>query len=202
MKCKTSLLAGTVFLSISVAAQTTPSGSLYFELSGGAIQTGGFAGGSSVRYKTKKNITFSIGTININARKEKGLSSKDGSDIHYGYMGFYAAAGKIIPFKNKRFFWSIQGGPSFTNKFEVAESSSYGWNFNFSGYTPPARPIPPPPEKKSGFGFYGSASINYQALNFMQLSAGANGNASPTKTFGGVYIGLRFGINNITKQKH
>lgn len=196
---KNSFSAFALLLSVAGFAQSTPSASLYFGLNGGAMQTGEFAGSSSIRYKTKKNTTFSIGTININANKENGPSSRNGSNIHYGYVGFYGNVGKVITLKNDKFFLNLQTGPSITNKFEVSNGGLFDFDFDFGGTTTPPPTPPPPAKEKSKFGLYSSASINYQLLKFMQVEIGVNGNVSPIKTFGGVYLGIRFGLNNLSK---
>lgn len=176
---KNYFLTTAMLLTVAGFSQSSPSATLYFGLNGGVIQTGEFAGGSSVNYKSKKNTIFSIGMFDINASKTRGLSSKDGSDIHYAFVGLYMNIGKIIPLKNDKFFLNIQAGPSITKKFEVAPNG-FSWSFDFDGISnTPARPIPPPTKKKSKFGLYSSASINYQLLKFMRAEVGINSNISP-----------------------
>lgn len=133
----------------------------------------------SVMYKTKKNTTFSTGFDFYSSRPKPNPSL-----THYNpnpstnlYLAMYINIGKVIATKNPKLFFHLQTGPSFTCL--PAYNDNYSLSLNNKGLFP--------------LGLHNSASAVYQLFKFMQIEAGINSNISAVKSYGGLYVGIRFG---------
>ena len=154
---------------------------LHFVAKGGVTQAKLFNLDMSVLYKTKKNTTFSTGFDFYSSRPKA-----DPSLPHYNpnpstdlYLALYFNIGKVISTKNPNLFFHLQTGPSFTSRPEENDYYGLSISLNNKGLFP--------------LGLHSSAAVVYQPFKFMQVEAGINSNISAVKSYGGLYLGIRFG---------
>jgi hypothetical protein len=154
---------------------------LHYVAKGGFTQEKLFNLDMSVLYKTKRNTTFSTGFDFYSSRPKP-----DPTLPHYNpnpstnlYLALYFNIGKVIPTKNPRLFFHLQTGPSYTALFDDGGSDVYSFSLNTKGYLP--------------IGLHSSAAVVYQPFKFMQVEAGINSNIAAVKSYGGLYLGIRFG---------
>lgn len=171
-----------VFLFLSLQSFCQRPYTLHFSAKGGVTQAGLFNLDLSAVYKTKRNITFATGFDFYGDHPKSGPPVypyyNSVSTSVENYLAMYFCVGKIIPTKNPKLFFHLQTGPSYTSLWDSG-SSDYGFSLNTKGYLP--------------IGLHSSASVVYQLFKFMHIETGINSNIASVKSYGGLYLGIKFG---------
>ena len=172
-----------LLLLVSVNTFSQRPHTLHFTAKGGITQARLFNLDMSAVYKTKKNFTFSSGFDFYADHPKSGPAVYPYynfvSTSAENYMAMYFNIGKVIPTKNPGLFFHLQTGPSYTALWDVGLFDDYGFSLSTKGRFP--------------IGLHSSGSVVYQPFKFMQIEAGINSNISAVKSYGGIYLGIRFG---------